>query len=182
MPVRQVHYLVVGAAQHLELLGSAFGAHVAGFEVLAAQNAVDVLETFPPESKPHAGVQHLVRLRIEKGVPCRRSYDVGVDGVSTERFELETALLPVHGHQRQNEVGLVERDALGVGPDEDIRDLFFVGAGIQLDDLKAKITQVPDAIDSLLQVILLRTLDSAVPTVVKTGHEVTNGRLVAACP
>ena len=66
------------------------------------------------------------------------------------------ALLPVHRHQREDEVGLVELDALGVDPDEDLGDLFLVGCGAELDDLEPEVAEVVDPVDALLEVVLLR--------------------------
>ena len=78
-------------------------------------------------------------------------------------LELPAALLPVHGHQRQDEVGLVELDAFGVDPNERSRDLLLIGARSQLDDLEPEVAKITDPVDPLLEQVLPQRYGSSTP-------------------
>ena len=70
-----------------------------------------------------------------------------------EVLELASALLPEHAHQRQDEIGLVQRDALGVDPHEDLGYLLLFHRRGELDRLEGVITQVVDPADRLIKLV-----------------------------
>lgn len=61
--------------------------------------------------------------------------------------------VPSNGHQRHDEVSLVELDAFGVDSNKDVGNLLLIGARIQLDDLEAEIAEVMRPVDSFLELV-----------------------------
>ena len=182
VPVGEVDDLVLREPQAIELLVAALGAHVAGFEVLTAEDVVHVLQSPPSERKPDAGPKELVRARIDEGVLRRRTGHLRIDGLASEFLELTPTLLPVHRHEREDEVRLVELDSFGVGADEDLGNLLLARCHSKLDHLKTKVAQVPNSVDALLKNVLLVVIERLASRLAQPVDELSEGRLVPGVP
>ena len=154
VPVRQVDNLVQCRAQAFELRRPALCRYVAGIEVLAPKYVVDVLEAGPAKRQANGGAQHLIGAGIEKGILRRWRSSVRLNGASTKCLDLAAPCLPMDRHQGQDEIRLVERDALRIGAHEDVGDLLFVRASVEFDDLKCEVAQVPHAVEPFLETVL----------------------------
>jgi hypothetical protein len=79
VPVRKVEYVVLSMTKTLELLDPAFGAHYAGFEILAAKDVVHVLQSPAAKCEPNGSSQKLIRTRIEEGILSGRACHLRID-------------------------------------------------------------------------------------------------------
>jgi hypothetical protein len=80
---------------------------------------------------------------------------IGEPGRTAELFQVAASGVPVHRHERQDEVGLFELDALGVDPDEDVGDLLLRGVRGELQCRERVVTQVVKPVDRLDDLIFL---------------------------
>ena len=182
MPVLQVQGRVLRGGEQAELPGAPGLADLTGFQVLAAEQVVNQLQACPAERDGDADPQQLVRTGVQERVAWARPGHRRVDRGPAERLELPTALFPVHRHQGQDEVGLVELDSLGVDPHENLGDLFLVRRDTQLDDLEPEVPQIADAVDPFLQDVLLSVIKVAAARLGQTLQESTDRRLVPGRP
>jgi len=163
VPVLQVQHGVLNGGQPKKLLRSALGADLPSFQVLPSEQAVHKLKPGAAKRDRHANPKHLIGARLHERVAGARTGHGRVDRSPAECLQLTSALLPMHGHQGQDEVGLIELHALGVDPDEDLRDLLLVGGGTEFYDLKTEIAQITDPVDAFLQLVLLSIVQVPAP-------------------
>ena len=153
-----------------------------GLEILAAQDVVDVLQPGPAEGEGTPTRSSWSGLGSMNGFRRTRADDRRVDRAAAELLELTAALLPVHRHQGEDEVRLVELHALGVDADEDLGDLLLVGRRAELDHLEAEVAQswTRSMRSSSRSSSVVATGSSSRPR--RAGEELADGRLVALGP
>ena len=181
MPVLQVQGRVLRSGEQAELLGAPGLADLAGFQVLTAEQVVTSCSG-SAERDGDADPQQLVRTRVKEWVARAGPGHCRVDCGPAERLELAAALFPVHRHQGQDEVGLVELDSLRVDPHENLGDLLLVRRDPQLDDLEPEVPQIADAVDPFLQDVLLSIIKIAAARLGQTLQESADRRLVPGRP
>lgn len=59
-------------------------------------------------------------------------------------------------------------------PDEDFGDLFFVGSRVEFDNLEAKVAQISNSVDPLLEPVLLLLGELTPSTLGEPSHELSN--------
>ncbi|MDP4015048.1 MAG: hypothetical protein Q8P38_10585 [Candidatus Nanopelagicales bacterium] len=100
--------------------------------------------------------QHLVGQGIDEWIACRRTRDARIDSGPRKCLQRALALFPVHRHQGEDEIRLIELDALGVGPDEDFRDLLLIRLRGEHDDLEEEVCQIMHPVDAFAERVLLQ--------------------------
>ncbi len=126
VPVLEVQHPRLRVAEQLELPLPPLLAELARLEVLPPEDGVDVLEPGALEREPHAHAEELVGARLDEVVERGRPALRRGPRCPAEPLELGAPVVPEHRHQREDEVGLVELDALAVDADEDLGDLLLV--------------------------------------------------------
>ena len=182
MPVLQVQDRILRRGEQAELPGAPGLADLTGLQVLTAQQAVHQLQTRPAERDRDADPQQLVRTRVQERVARAGPGHCRVDRGPAERLELPAALFPVHRHEGQDEVGLVELDPLGVNPHENLGDLLLVRRDTQFDDLEPEVPQIADPVDTFLQDVLMSVIQVAAARLGQTLQEPPDRRLVPGRP
>src|SRR5690606_17090510 len=181
VPVVEVEHELLSLLQLLELTFPEFGTDLACVEILPPQNAVDVLQPGPAERQGHPDPQQLVRtgffqIRITRAEVGWARLDRG----TAERLQFPPPLLPVHRHQGEDEVGLVQLNGFRVYSHEYLGHLLFIG--IELDDLETEFPQAPDLVDPFLQPLAITVAQRPAAQFLVAVHEPTDDALVTLFP
>lgn len=88
----------------------------------------------------------------------------------------------MHRHQGEDEVGLVEFDALGIDTNEDLRHLFFVGCARELDDLEAEGLEVMDFVEAIFEQVFVRFAEPTLSHLAEALQELANSFLATIGP
>src|SRR5262245_32081434 len=149
MPVRKIERLILSCLELPELLLSACWVGPTRVDLTPTKQCVGMLEHSATESQSDGDPKDLRRgglqIVIERArCHCRKLC------ASAELLQLPAALLPPNTHQGENEVCLVQGDALAVDPYEDLCDTLLAYVGTEFDNLKRVVLKIFDSVERLL--------------------------------
>ena len=94
-PIGEVGHLILCSPKLFELLRPTVRRDVARFQVLPAQDVVDVLQATASERETDTSSEKLIGAGVDERILRRRTDNPGIDTLPAEVFELSATLLPV---------------------------------------------------------------------------------------